>query len=95
MEPTTSGKWLELLKDVAPQTKRVIFLFNPKTAPFAKYYLDPFKAAAVSIGVAPVPVSAESTSDLETVFAAQAPIPDTGLIAMPDGFLNVHRRSSR
>jgi putative tryptophan/tyrosine transport system substrate-binding protein len=91
MEPTTSGKWLELLKDVAPQTKQVIFLFNPKTAPFAKYYLDPFKAAAVSLGVEPVAVSVESMSDLENVFAAQARIPDTGLIAMPDGFLNVHR----
>jgi putative ABC transport system substrate-binding protein len=91
MEPTTSGKWLELLKDIAPQTKRVVFLFNPKTAPFAKYYLDPFRAAAVSLGVEPVAVSVESMSDLENVFAAQAGIPDTGLIAMPDGFLNVHR----
>jgi putative tryptophan/tyrosine transport system substrate-binding protein len=91
MEPTTSGKWLELLKEVAPQTKRVVFLFNPKTAPFAKYYLDPFKAAAVSLGVEPIAVSVESTSDLEDVFAAQARNPDTGLIAMPDGFLNVHR----
>jgi putative ABC transport system substrate-binding protein len=41
MEPTTSGKWLELLKDVAPQTKRVALLFNPRTAPFANYYLAP------------------------------------------------------
>jgi len=89
MEPTTSGKWLELLKDAAPQTRRALFLFNPKTAPFAKYYLDQFKA--VSLGVEPVAVSVESMSDLESVFAAQAKIPDTGLIAMPDGFLNVHR----
>jgi hypothetical protein len=70
---------------------RAVFLFNPKTAPFAKYYLDPFKAAAVSLGVEPVAASVESTSDLQTVFAAQAEIPDTGLIMMPDGFLNVHR----
>jgi putative ABC transport system substrate-binding protein len=91
MEPSTSGKWLELLKEVAPQTKRVVFLFNPKTAPFAKYYLDPFKAAAASLGVEAVAVSVESLSDLENVFAAQARIPDTGLIGMPDGFLNVHR----
>jgi putative ABC transport system substrate-binding protein len=91
MEPTTSGKWLELLKDVAPQTKRVAFLFNPRTAPYANYYLDPFKAAAVSFGVEAVAVMVESTSDLETAFAAQAQIPDTGLIMMPDGFLNVHR----
>jgi putative ABC transport system substrate-binding protein len=91
MEPTTGGKWLELLKEVAPQTKRVVFLFNPRTAPYANYYLDPFKAASVSLGVEPVAAIVDSQSDLENVFAAQARIPDTGLIAMPDGFLNVHR----
>jgi putative ABC transport system substrate-binding protein len=91
MEPTTSGKWLELLKDAAPQTRRALFLFNPRTAPFANYYLGPFKAAAVLLKVEPIAATVESMSDLESVFAAQAKIPDTGLIAMPDGFLNVHR----
>ena len=91
MEPTTSGKWPGLLKDVAPQTKRAAFLFNPRTAPYANYYLGPFKAAAVSLGVEAVTLIVENTSDLQTVFAAQAEIPNTGLIMMPDGFLNVHR----
>jgi putative ABC transport system substrate-binding protein len=91
MEPTTSGKWLELLKDIAPQLKRAAFLFNPRTAPFANYYLDPFKAAAASLGVEAVAATVDSKSDLETVFAAQAQSPDTGLIVMPDGFLNVYR----
>jgi putative ABC transport system substrate-binding protein len=91
MEPSTSGKWLELLKDAAPQTRRAAFLFNPRTAPYASYYLDPFKAAAVSIDVEPVAVAVESKSDLETVFAAQAKIPNSGVVVMPDGFLNVHR----
>jgi ABC-type uncharacterized transport system substrate-binding protein len=91
MEPTTSGKWLELLKDIAPQTKRAAFLFNPRTAPFANYYLNPFKAAAASLGVEAVAATVDSKSDLETVFATQAQSPDTGLVVMPDGFLNVYR----
>jgi putative ABC transport system substrate-binding protein len=91
MEPTTSGKWLELLKDIAPQLKRAAFLFNPRTAPFANYYLDPFKAAAASLGVEAVAATVDSKSDLETVFATQAQSPNTGLIVMPDGFLNVYR----
>jgi hypothetical protein len=41
-----SGKWLELLKETAPRTNRLAFLFNPTTAPFATYSLDSFKAAA-------------------------------------------------
>jgi ABC-type uncharacterized transport system substrate-binding protein len=51
MEPTMAGKWLELLKEIAPRVRRVAFLFNPATAPFAEYYLNPFRAAAQSFGV--------------------------------------------
>lgn len=91
MEPTTSGKWLELLKDIAPQIKRAALLFNPKTAPYANYYLRPFDAAAASLGIEAVAATVDNKSDLETVFAAQAKISDTGLVVMPDGFLNVYR----
>ena len=34
-EGSVGGKWLELLKETAPRTNRVAFLFNPTTAPFA------------------------------------------------------------
>ena len=51
MEPTMAGKWLELLKQIAPRVNRVAFLFNPATAPYAEYFLNPFKAAAASFAV--------------------------------------------
>ena len=51
MEPAMAGKWLELLKEIAPRVARVAFLFNPATAPYAEYFLNPFKAAAASFGV--------------------------------------------
>jgi putative tryptophan/tyrosine transport system substrate-binding protein len=41
-----SGKWLELIKEIAPRTTRVAMFFNPSTASYAEVYLDPFKAAA-------------------------------------------------
>ena len=39
VEPTMAGKWLELLKEIAPRVERIAFLFNPATAPYAEYYL--------------------------------------------------------
>ena len=89
MEPTTSAKWLELLKEIAPRVNRAAFLFNPATAPFAHYYLTPFNAAAAFLGVQATAAPVHSKPELESVIAAQSP--DTGLISMPDGFLNVHR----
>jgi putative ABC transport system substrate-binding protein len=89
MEPTTSAKWVELLKEIAPRINRAAFLFNPATAPFADYYLAPFKAAATFLAVQATTAPVHSEPELESVIAAQSP--DTGLISMPDGFLNVHR----
>jgi putative tryptophan/tyrosine transport system substrate-binding protein len=91
MEPTTSGKWLELLKEIAPNIKRAGLLFDPKTAPFANYWLGPFDEAAKSLGVEPVAARVNTEPDLETVFAAEARTSDGGLVVMPDGFLNVYR----
>jgi putative ABC transport system substrate-binding protein len=91
MEPTITGKWLELLKEIAPRVNRAAFLFNPATAPYANTYLSPFKAAAASLGFEAVVATVHDTAELDTVIAAQALEPNGGLIVMPDGFLNVHR----
>jgi putative tryptophan/tyrosine transport system substrate-binding protein len=91
MEGTLAGKWLELLKEVAPHVNRVAFLFNPATAQYAEYFLNPFKAAARSFGVEAIPAPVRDNSELESVVAAQAREPNGGLIAMPDSFLNAHR----
>ena len=91
LESTMAGKWLELLKEIAPRVNRVAFLFNPATATFAEYYLNPFKAAAASFAVEAIAAPVHDTSELETVIAAQAHEPNGGLIVMPEAFLNVHR----
>jgi putative tryptophan/tyrosine transport system substrate-binding protein len=91
MEGAMAGKWLELLKEIAPRVKRVALLFNPATATFAEVYLNPFKAAAASLGLEAVAARVHDMSELEYVVAAQACEPDGGLIAMPDAFLNAHR----
>jgi putative ABC transport system substrate-binding protein len=91
-EQTLAGKWLELLKYIAPHVARVAMLFNPvSAAAFAEYWLTPFKAAAPSFGVEAIAAPVRDRSELEPVIAAQAREPNAGLIAMPDSFTDTHR----
>jgi putative ABC transport system substrate-binding protein len=91
IEPTMAGKWLELLKEIAPRVARVAFLFNPATATYFEYWLNPFKAAAVSFAVEAIPAPVRDSSELDTVIAEQARAPNGGLVVMPDTFTDTHR----
>jgi putative ABC transport system substrate-binding protein len=91
IEGSLGGKWMELLKEIAPRVARVAILYNPTTAPYAEIYIKPFKAAADSLGVEAITAPVHDTSELETIIGAQARAPNGGLIAMPDAFMNTHR----
>jgi putative ABC transport system substrate-binding protein len=86
-----AGKWLELLKGIAPNVSRVAMLFNPASATYAEYWLKPFKAAAPSFAIEAIPAPVRDGSELETVMAAHAREPNSGLIVMPDSFMDTYR----
>ena len=90
-EPTQAGKWVELLKEIAPRVTRVAALFNPAMATFAEFWLKPFKAAAASFAVEAILAPVHDMSELESVIAAQAREPNTGLFVMPDAFIITYR----
>ena len=91
LESTIVGKWLELLKGIAPRVARVAVLFNPATASFAEYYLTPFKAAVRSFAVEAIAAPVRDLDALETTIADLGSKPNSGLIIMPDSFLITHR----
>jgi putative tryptophan/tyrosine transport system substrate-binding protein len=90
LEPAMAGKWLELLKEIAPRVTRAAIFFNPAAAPYADIYLRPFKAAAASFGMQATVTPARDMAELETVIAAQAHEPNGGLVALPEGFMVTH-----
>jgi putative tryptophan/tyrosine transport system substrate-binding protein len=91
VEGSMAGKWVELLKEVAPRVTRVAILFNPTTAPFAEIYLDPFKAAGSSLGLQVSAGRVQDGASLEAVIGAQGQESTGGVIVMPDSYLNAHR----
>jgi putative tryptophan/tyrosine transport system substrate-binding protein len=90
-EPAMAGKWVELLKEIAPRVARIAMLFNPATAAYAEFWLNPFKTAATSFAVEAIPSPVRDRSELQSVIAAQAREPNGGLIVMPDSFMDAYR----
>jgi putative tryptophan/tyrosine transport system substrate-binding protein len=90
-EPTQAGKWVELLKEVVPSVTRVAMLYNPASAMYAEFWLNPFRAAAAALGLEAISAPVRMMPELNSVIAAQAREPNSGLIVMPDSFLIAHR----
>jgi putative ABC transport system substrate-binding protein len=91
IESSLSGKWVELLKEIAPRVTRVAMLFNPATAPQTAYYRGPLEAAAASLGIAAMTAPIRETAEVETAITALGQDPHAGLIALPDIFVTAHR----
>jgi putative ABC transport system substrate-binding protein len=89
-ETGITGKWAALLKEIAPQLKRVALVANPKTTPF-DYFVRSAEAAAPSLAIKLVPSPVESAADIERVLAAFAAVPNGGLLVLPSGTTSLHR----
>jgi putative ABC transport system substrate-binding protein len=85
------GKWLELLKQIAPRTMRAALLFNPATVVPVQIFMPSIQAAAASFAVQVSAAPVHGKDEIEGVVAAQARDPGGGLIVMPDVFNDVNR----
>jgi putative ABC transport system substrate-binding protein len=92
IEASLSGKWLELMRAVAPQVTRVCFLFNPQTAPHARYYLDTFRSAASSLAIEPIEAPFHNAEELETVMTKLGQEGGVGVIIAPDTSTGINRK---
>jgi len=91
-EASMAGKWLELLIEIAPGTKRAAIMFNPDTAPGGgSYFLTSFEEAARSFKAEPMMARVHSEADIETVMNSLGREPPGGLVVMPDVYMHIHR----
>jgi putative ABC transport system substrate-binding protein len=90
-ESSMGGKWMELLKEIAPRTTGVSLLFNPATAVPLKIFMPSIQAAASSFSMQASAAPVDGKDEIEGVVAAQARNPGGGLIVMPDAFTTANR----
>jgi putative ABC transport system substrate-binding protein len=86
-------KWMEALKQIAPNLKRVTTIFNPNTAPYYPLYLSAIEKAASSLAVELIVVEIHNDAEIERAMNTLAHEPDGGLIVMPDSFNMTHRQA--
>ncbi len=93
-EAGMAGKWLELLKEIAPDIKHVGLLFNPDTADYVRsYYLPVFESGARTLQVALKMAPVHGDAEIKTTIESLGREPSSGLIVAPDPFTLVHRAS--
>jgi putative ABC transport system substrate-binding protein len=91
-DTSLAGKLIELLKELAPQTSRVMMLFNPDTAgSYINKYWELFEPASTSFGLSSKQAPYRNSGDLEQVIGALGPT--TGLVAVPDISNQIHHRT--
>jgi len=84
------GKWLGLLKEIAPAIERVALLGNPEVV-FTKNFFREFEGIAPSFAVKPIAAEVRNSADIEHAIEALASEPNGGLLTVPEFTASIHR----
>jgi ABC-type uncharacterized transport system substrate-binding protein len=90
-EPSIANKWIELVKGVAPNIRRIACLFNPDTAPL--FYAKAVETVAPLLSLTPFAVAVHNAAEMEREIEQFAREPDGALLVLPDLFTATNRQS--
>jgi putative tryptophan/tyrosine transport system substrate-binding protein len=91
LEPTLGAKWLQMLKEIAPNTRRVAVVINPETIPFNIAFSRSAEEVAPKFDVEVNLASVHEPAEIEAVMTRLAREPGGGLIFPPDFSTSTHR----
>jgi putative ABC transport system substrate-binding protein len=92
VEASIAGKWLSLLRDMAPSITRVMFLYSGDNSNWSGY-LRAIEAAAPGAGVTASATVVASSQDISSAIEAFAREPNGGMIVQPTGFMSDQRET--
>jgi putative ABC transport system substrate-binding protein len=91
-EFSTAGKWLELLKQVAPNVTRAAIIRDPsETSGIGQFAV--IQAMAPHLGIEISPVDARDIAEIERAMTSFARDPDGGMVLTPTGAARGHREA--
>jgi putative tryptophan/tyrosine transport system substrate-binding protein len=89
-EATITGKWLAMLKEIAPSTARAALVGNSHDGDF-DHFFRAAESAAKSLAIDVEPIRVESAADIERAIEAIARVPNGSLVLPPDATTIQHR----
>ena len=93
VEASLGGKWVQTLKEIAPQISRVAMFFDPATAPQAEYYREAIESASRTLGIITEAAPFHGAVDIEEIIRGLGRAPEAGLIVMPGNAVQIHRET--
>jgi putative ABC transport system substrate-binding protein len=84
------GKWLETLREIAPDVTRVALVGHPEASPYQEFW-QPFEARARQLAVEPIRAPVQNESEVKAIMEALGRVPATGLIVLADVFTTQKR----
>jgi putative ABC transport system substrate-binding protein len=81
-EPSMGGKWVEMLKEMAPQIEHVGVLMHPETSAHLAFWREA-KAVALALQIEPRAESIHTTEEIDQAVATVASRPNRGLVVLP------------
>jgi putative ABC transport system substrate-binding protein len=91
IDPALPDKWLELLKEIAPDTNRAALLFHRSTFGQVEARWPQIEATAAALGIKVEQPTIRDNADIEKAIAALGESRQAGLIMLPDPFFNLPR----
>ena len=85
-----AGKWLAMLKEIAPRVAHVALVAGPRTTAY-DYFVRNAEASGSSLGLEIVPTPVADAADIEHGIEACSRVPNGGLLLPTDGTTIVHR----
>jgi len=85
-EPSLGGKWVSLLKEIAPNIRHIGLVYNPEPGNNAAAFRESIDKTAGASGIVSVEAPSGGESDIERLIVSFKEKPDSGLIFLPDAY---------
>jgi putative ABC transport system substrate-binding protein len=90
-EPSLGGKWVALIKEVAPNVEHIGIVYNPEPGNNSSAFRKSIDEVASKVGIASIKTPSGDSSDIDRLIRSLTDQPNSGLIFLPDAITSVRR----